>query len=70
MPQPAQAPQKPAFYTIKEAAVELNVCTKTVRRLLDRGVFTASKAVRKKLIPRAQIEGFAKATCDLPKTIR
>jgi excisionase family DNA binding protein len=56
-------------YTVQEAAAALHVNPKTIRRLLDRGVLTASKALRKKLIPRSQIEGFLKATCDLPKTI-
>lgn len=60
----------PLAYTVEEAAAALNVCTKTIRRLLDRGVLTASKALRKKLIPRSQIEGFLKATCDQPKTLR
>lgn len=55
-------------YTIEEAAVVLNVSTKTIRRLLNRGLLTCSKALRKKLIPRQQIENFLKATCDVPKT--
>jgi len=55
--------------TVEEAATSLNVSTKTIRRLLDRGILTASKALRKKLIPRSQIEGFLKATCDAPKSI-
>jgi excisionase family DNA binding protein len=56
-------------YTVEEAAEALHVSTKTIRRLLDRGILTASKALRKKLIPRSQIEGFLKATCDAPKSI-
>jgi excisionase family DNA binding protein len=55
---------------VEEAAAALNVCTKTIRRLLARGILTASKALRKKLIPRTQIEGFLKATCDTPKSIK
>ena len=57
-------------YTVEEAAEALNVSTKSVRRLLARGILTASKAFRKKLIPRPQIENFLKATCDVPKSIR
>ena len=66
--QPVQPPA-PLAYTVEEAAAALNVSTKTIRRLLARGILTASKALRKKLIPRAQIEGFLKATCDQPKRL-
>lgn len=66
---PSGSPPVRLAYTVEEAAVALNVCTKTIRRLLDRGILTASKALRKKLIPRSQIEGFLKATCDAPKSI-
>ena len=59
----------PLVVTVEEAAVLLSVSTKTIRRLLDRGILTASKALRKKLIPRSQIEGFLKATCEAPKSI-
>jgi excisionase family DNA binding protein len=63
----APATPIPLAYTVEEAAAALHVCPKTIRRLLDRGLLTASKALRKKLIPRSQIEGFLKATCDVPK---
>lgn len=56
-------------YTVQEAAVALNVSTKTVRRLLQRKLLTGSKALRKILIPRQQLEAFLKATCDVPKTL-
>lgn len=59
----------PLAYTVDEAAAALHVCPKTIRRLLARGILTSSKVLRKKLIPRSQIEGFLKATCDVPKTI-
>jgi excisionase family DNA binding protein len=49
---------KPAFYTTKEAALALNVSDKTVRRLLERGLLQSSKALRKKLIPRKDIDTF------------
>jgi len=55
-------------YTIPEAAAVLNVSTKTIRRLIDRRFLTPCGALRKKLIPRPQIEAFLKATCDTPIT--
>lgn len=59
----------PLVYTISEAAAALNCSTKTIRRLIHRGYLTPCKVLRKILIPRQQIEGFLKATCDLPKTL-
>jgi excisionase family DNA binding protein len=56
-------------YTVQEAAQVLNVSTKTIRRLLARRLLTGSKALRKILIPRQQIEAFLKATCDTPTTL-
>ena len=55
-------------YTIEEAAVVLNISTKSVRRLLIRGYLTACKVLRKKLIPKQQVHDFLKRTCDVPKT--
>jgi len=52
----------PAFYTVAEAAVVLNVSKKTVRRFLNRGLLRTSKATRKKLIPREDIETFYERT--------
>lgn len=60
----------PLAYTVEEAAAALHVSTKTIRRLLARGILTSSKALRKKLIPRQQIEDFLNATCDVPRRIR
>jgi excisionase family DNA binding protein len=67
--QPGQSSPKltSVVYTIEEAAVVLNVCTKTVRRLIDRRLLTCCRVLRKKLIPREQIERFLKATCDVPQ---
>ncbi len=59
---------EPLVYTVEEAAAVLKISTKSVRRLLSRGFLTNSSALRKKLIPRQQIEGFLKATCAEPKT--
>ena len=64
-----QAMPEPLVYTVEEAAAVLRISTKSVRRLLDRRLLTGSKALRKILIPRKQIEDFLKATCDVPKTI-
>lgn len=64
-----QAMPEPLLYDIKQAAVALNCCTKTVRRLIKRRLLTPCKALRKVLIPRKQIEEFIKATCGNPKTI-
>jgi excisionase family DNA binding protein len=64
-----QAMPEPLVYTVEEAAAVLKISTKSVRRLLARGFLTGSKALRKILIPRQQLEAFLKATCDVPKTI-
>jgi excisionase family DNA binding protein len=57
-------------YTVQEAALVLNVSTKTIRRLLARRLLTGSKALRKILIPREQLNAFLKATCDVPQALR
>ena len=56
-------PMLPRFYSVKEAAAFLNVSTKTVRRLLERGLLKSSKALRKKLIPCSELETFYQRTC-------
>jgi excisionase family DNA binding protein len=63
-PEPVKPEQ--LFYDINQAAFALNMCTKTVRRLIARGKLTTCKVLRKVLIPREQIENFWKATCDKP----
>ena len=60
------AKPEPLAYDIKQAAAKLNVCTKTIRRLLHRNKLTCCKVVRKVLIPREQVENFLKRTCDKP----
>jgi excisionase family DNA binding protein len=52
----------PKFYTVKETAVVLNVADRTVRRFLARGILRSSKATRKKLIPRTDIDSFFERT--------
>ena len=65
-PVPASPLPDPLFYDIDQAAAALNVCTKTVRRLIARRKLSSCSALRKVLIPRKQIEDFMKATCDKP----
>jgi excisionase family DNA binding protein len=65
-PGPVLSNPEPLVYDIKQAAAALNICTKTVRRLLARGKLTSCKVLRKVLIPREQIAAFLKATCDKP----
>ena len=66
-PAPATPLPEPLVYDIDQVAAALNVCTKTVRRLIARRKLTSCSALRKVLIPRKQIEDFMKATCDVPK---
>jgi excisionase family DNA binding protein len=57
-----QTGSAPAFVTVAQAAVIINVSEKTIRRLIERGIFECSKAIRKKLIPRKQLETFFERT--------
>lgn len=41
----------------------LGVSDKTVRRLLDRKLLRASRALRHLLIPKAELDRFLKETC-------
>lgn len=58
---------EPLLYDIDQTAAALNCCTKSVRRLIRRGLLKPCNALRKVLIPRTQIEGFIKATCGTPQ---
>lgn len=66
-PAPATPLPEPLAYDIDQAAAALNVCTKTVRRLIQRRIFTPLRGIRKILIPRKQIEDYIKACCDVPR---
>jgi excisionase family DNA binding protein len=55
-------PKANRFYSLKKAAVELNLSEATVRRLIDRGLLRPSKATRHIRIPRDQIDEFARPT--------
>lgn len=45
-------------YTLKEAAIYLNVSTRTVERLLQRKLLRRNQALRKILIPRTELDAF------------
>jgi excisionase family DNA binding protein len=47
------------FYTLKQAAFILNLCERTVRRLIERGHLSKCPLIRKILIPRKQVDTFA-----------
>lgn len=50
------------LYSVNETATLLSISTKSVRRLLERGLLKANPALRIKLISRESIEAFAKMT--------
>ena len=49
-------------FSVKETAQMLGVSEKTVRRLIDRGLLHASRALRHLLIPKKEIEKFLDET--------
>jgi excisionase family DNA binding protein len=55
-------PNTKRFYSLKEAAQELNLSQATVRRLIDRGLLRSSKATCLIRIPGEQIAEFARTT--------
>lgn len=57
---PAVGPTYPdkKNYTLKEAALYLNVSTRTVERLIQRRLLRRNKALRKIFIPRTELDGF------------
>jgi len=61
---------EPLVYTIDDAATVLRISTKSVRRLIKRNLLSGSKALRKILIPRKQVENFLKSTCDDPEELQ
>ena len=62
----AVAPSRPPLprlaYSVEETAQMLGVCTKSVRRLIARGLLRPSRALRHLLIPKAEIDKFLKDT--------
>jgi excisionase family DNA binding protein len=60
---PVEQPAPPRLaYSVTEAAQTLGVSTKTIRRLLARGLLRASKALRHKLIPAEELKRFLHET--------
>jgi excisionase family DNA binding protein len=49
-------------HSVAETAEILGISTRSIHRLLDRGLLRASKALRKILIPRLEIEKFLRDT--------
>ena len=50
------------FLTLKQTAEELNLCVKSVRRLIDRGLLKTSKGTRAVRIPVEEIEAYKRRT--------
>jgi len=51
-----------AAYSVGETAAMLGVSTKTIRRLIARGLLRASRALRHRLIPATEIHRFLDET--------
>jgi len=51
------------LYPVSEVADLFSISTKTVHRLLQRGLLQSSNAFRHKMITRASIEKFMATTC-------
>jgi len=56
------APVPRLAYTMEEAAQSLGISYMSVHRLCKRGLIKASKALRHKMIPAAELERFLKET--------
>ncbi len=55
-------PANRKFLTLKDAAEQLNICTKSTRRLVDRGLLKSSKGMRCVRIPVEEIENYKRRT--------
>ncbi len=49
-------------YTIRETSKKLGVSTKSIRRMIYRGLLPTSKALRKILIPAQAVDNFMEVT--------
>ncbi len=45
-------------YTLKEAAIYVNVSTRTIERLIQRGLLRRNKSLRKIYIPKSELDRF------------
>jgi len=54
-------PQRLA-YSLKETALMLGICEKSVRRLIHRGLIRPCRALRHILIPKTEIDRFLRDT--------
>ena len=61
-PEKRTAPERKRFYTMKEVAADLSLSTKTVRRLIDRGLLRRSQATRVIRISHDDLENFSSST--------
>lgn len=59
---PENSKNKRRAYLLSEAAEIFGISTKSVRRLIDRGLLKNSKALRKIIIPASEIERFLRET--------
>lgn len=59
---PENSKNKRRAYLLTETAEILGISTKSVRRLIERGLLKNSKALRKIIIPASEIERFLKET--------
>ena len=59
---PEQSGNKRRAYLLHEAAEILGISTKSVRRLIERGLLKHSKALRKIIIPAGEIDRFLRET--------
>lgn len=58
-------PEDRAFYTVKEAAVEVKCSERTIYRYIDGGVLEAKQGPTQKLIPRDSLQTFIDSFPDV-----
>ena len=62
-PPPSSPPTAPRLaFSVSEAAQMLGVSDKTIRRLIDRKLLRASRALRHLRIPKTELDRFLKET--------